>query len=219
MPPFAPSDPYREARKKMVFQQLTSRDIWDKRVIQAFLSVPRHLFIPKEHWNEAYEDHPVAIGEEQTISQPYMVALMTQSLKLQGDERLLEIGTGSGYQTAILAQLVREVITIERISSLLALAQERLKSYPSIEFHLGDGTQGYPEKAPYSAILVAAATPKPPPALLDQLAEGGRLVLPVGTLQEQDLLLVEKKCGTLVSTSLGGCRFVPLIGKNAWQKP
>ncbi len=209
---------YSALRAWMVQSQLRARDITDPRVLEAFLAVPREAFVPPEHVNQAYEDCPLPIGEGQTISQPYMVAAMTQALQLTGEETVLEIGTGSGYQAAILARLARHLYTIEKYDSLSSQARQRLKQlgYTNITCVVGDGSQGYPEAAPFDAILVTAGAPRIPAALTDQLAEGGRLVIPVGDIQSQELILIEKKEGELSQQTINYCRFVPLTGKYGW---
>ncbi len=211
---------FEEARKRMVEMQIISRGIKDRRVINAMLKVPRHLFVGENMKNQAYEDHPLPIGEGQTISQPYIVALMTESLGLKGGEKVLEIGTGSGYQTAILAELCERVYTIERIASLSQRAKTILEKlgYDNIEFKVGDGTLGWPEAAPFDGILVTAASPKVPQPLVDQMAMGGRMVIPVGDRLTQDLVLIERVPEGIKKTSLGGVRFVDLIGKWGWQE-
>ncbi len=214
------SDPFELARKKMVEQQIISRGIKDKRVLNAMMKVPRHLFVSKNLMNQAYEDHPLPIGEGQTISQPYIVALMTEALGLKGNEKVLEIGTGCGYQTAILAELCDRVYTIERIPSLSIRAKDTLThlGYDNVEFKVGDGTLGWPEAAPFDGIMVTAASPKIPQPLIDQLAMGGKMVIPVGDRLTQDLLLIERVPEGIKKTSLGGVRFVDLIGKWGWQE-
>lgn len=204
----------------MVEHQLRSRGIRDARVLQAFREVPRHLFVPPERADEAYDDHPLDIGLGQTISQPYMVALMTEALRLRGGERVLEIGTGSGYQTAILAHLCRCVYTIERLEGLSQRAQATLEQLGlrNIRFRVGDGTLGWPEEAPFDAILVTAAGPSVPPSLEAQLADGGRLVMPVGGWGEQELIALERRGDSFRRENLGGCVFVPLIGREGWSK-
>ncbi len=213
-------DEYREKREWMVKTQIISRGIKDKRVIEAMKKVPRHLFVPKDSENEAYNDYPLPIGYGQTISQPYMVALMTEALELKGDEKVLEIGTGSGYQTAILAELAKEVYTIERIIELLKRAEDLLKKlgYKNIKFKAGDGTLGWQEYKPFSAIIVTAGAPKIPRPLIDQLEDGGRLVIPVGGRYSQELIKVTKKGDELIKENLGGCRFVDLIGIHGWKE-
>lgn len=202
----------------MVQEQLIARGLKDQRVIEAFQKVPREEFIPKSLAEAAYDDGPLPIGNDQTISQPYMVASMTELLNLKGEEKVLEVGTGSGYQAAILAELCHKVYTIERVASLSESAQAKLLTlgYQNIEFVVGDGTLGYPEAAPYDGIIVTAACPTIPTTLIDQLAEGGRLVIPVGKRFLQTLTLVEKKAGKVKIESLFGCVFVPLIGQYGW---
>jgi protein-L-isoaspartate(D-aspartate) O-methyltransferase len=204
---------YRERRERMVKTQLIPRGIKDPRVLDVFAKVPRHLFVDPVQRHMAYSDHPLPIGLEQTISQPYIVALMTQSLALKGDENVLEIGTGSGYQTAVLAELARHVYTVERLPQLSEKAQNILQElqYNNISFRVGDGTGGWPEKAPFEAILVAAASESVPPALVEQLSLGGRMVIPVGDSPMQDLLLLIKNQQCIEEQNLCGCRFVPLI--------
>lgn len=205
-------------RAWMVETQLRSRDISDERVLEAFLAVPRHEFVPAEHSHQAYDDCPLPIGEGQTISQPYMVAAMTQALALGGQETVLEVGTGSGYQAAILARLARQVHTIERYDTLSAGARERLERLgcANVVCLVGDGSQGYPPAAPYDGILVTAGAPRVPQALTNQLAEGGRLVIPVGDIASQELLLVQKRGSQLSQQTINYCRFVPLTGKYGW---
>lgn len=200
-------------RKRMVENQLIPRGIKDPRVLKAFYKVPRHLFVDLDQRHLAYDDHPLPIGLEQTISQPYIVALMTEALKLQGDEKVLEIGTGSGYQTAILAELARVVYTIERLSPLAEQAKAILQElkYNNIHFRVGDGTKGWPEEAPFDAILVAAAAERIPTSLVEQLSLGGRMVIPVGDTPVQNLVLLIKDKQNIEEESLCGCRFVPLI--------
>ena len=207
-------------RELMVEQQLTRRGIRDARVLAAFRSVPRHLFIGAALQREAYADHPLPIGEGQTISQPYMVALMTQCLALEGSERVLEIGTGCGYQAAILGRLAAQVFTIERIAALSKKAEALLGElgYTNVHCVVGDGTQGLPASAPYDGIIVTAGSPKVPEPLTEQLAEGGRLVIPVGGRWSQELLVVRKKHGALTEQGVCGCVFVPLVGEHGWNE-
>ncbi len=207
-----------EERQRMVEQQLRGRGIEDERVLDAFLKIPRELFIPDEYRSQAYLDHPIPIGCDQTISQPFIVGLMVGALRLKGDERVLEIGTGSGYQTALLSLLVSEVFSIERIAELSASAANRLKmlNAANVTLKVGDGTLGYPAQAPYDAIIVSAASPELPQPLLDQLKSAGRLVLPVGTQQVQTLLVLEKTKEGIKQRVLGECVFVPLIGRFGW---
>ncbi len=203
----------------MVKTQLIPRGIKDQRVLDAMLKVPRHLFVEEALRGEAYNDHPLPIGHKQTISQPYIVALMTQALELKGPEHTLEIGTGSGYQTAILAELCEKVYTVERIRPLLEQARKKLweLGYTNILFKAFDGTLGWEEYAPFDAIIVTAGAPRVPQPLLDQLADGGRLVIPVGGKFSQDLIKITKKNGDIVQKNLGGCRFVDLIGVHGWK--
>ena len=205
---------YQKLREQMVIKQLIPRGIKDRRVLDAFRKVPRHLFVSPRHQAKAYGDHPLSIGLDQTISQPYIVALMTQSLELKGGEKILEIGTGSGYQTAILAELVEHVFTMERLPALAEKAGQTLQElgYENISFCAGDGTGGWPDEAPFNGILVAAAAADIPQALLDQLASGGRMVIPVGGPLLQELVLVIKDETDLKEQNICGCRFVPLIG-------
>lgn len=208
-------------RKNMVEQQLMARgDITDKNVIKAFLKVPRHKFVPDKEQASAYSDFPLPIGCGQTISQPYMVALMTQCLELKGDEKVLEIGTGSGYQTAVLAEIAKEVYTIERFAELSQIAEKVLTElkYKNISFKVSDGTLGWVEKAPFGAIIVTAGAPDAPKFLLNQLAEGGRLVMPVGENLSQVLTVYKKLKGKIKINPVCGCVFVPLVGKEGWKK-
>lgn len=206
-------------RERMVSEQLRRRDIIDPAVLAAFGSVPREEFVDPEAEKWAYEDTPLAIGHGQTISQPYVVAMTVQALALAGNERVLEIGTGSGYAAAILGQLAREVHTVERIEELASSAAERLArlGYRNVHVHHGDGTLGWPPAAPYQAIAVAAGAPRPPPSLLDQLAVGGRIVLPRGDASSQRLVRITRKDETsFVEDNLGEVRFVPLLGAEGW---
>ena len=204
----------------MVTGQLQLRGITDARVLEAFLKIPRHEFVPPEFQGEAYADHPIPIGNRQTISQPYMVALMTQWLRLQGHERVLEIGTGSGYQLAVLAQVALEVYSVERVPELAQQAVERLHRHGHLNVHVttGDGSLGWPDEAPYEGIVVTAGTPKIPDALVEQLAEEGRLVIPVGSAQAQMLTLVHKHAGQLTVKEITSCVFVPLVGEQGWSE-
>lgn len=206
-------------RSWMVNSQLKERGIRDPRVLEAFLTVPRHEFVLAEHVSQAYEDCPLPIGLGQTISQPYMVAAMTEALELQGKEKVLEVGTGSGYQSAILARLAGHIFTIERYPELSARAQERLERLgcANVTCVIGDGSQGYPEAAPYDSIVVTAGSPRVPQALTDQLAEGGRLVIPVGDMFSQELLLVQRNENQITQQTINYCRFVPLTGKGGWD--
>ncbi len=206
-------------RQEMVERQLRKRGIRDDRVLAAMLSVPRHQFVPAELAAEAYADRPLPIGQGQTISQPFMVAAMAEALRLSGGERVLEIGAGSGYQAAVLSLVAREVHAVEMHPELALSCGERLTrlGYGNVHVHVGDGSLGWPAEAPFDAILVTAAAPDIPPPLEAQLAEGGRLVLPVGSPDEQRLLLVEKRGNSISSRPLFHCRFVPLVGKHGWK--
>ncbi|WP_456431796.1 protein-L-isoaspartate(D-aspartate) O-methyltransferase [Thermosulfuriphilus sp.] len=212
-------DPFAIARNRMVETQIVARGIKDPRVIEAMRKVPRHLFVDEALWDQAYGDFPLPIGQGQTISQPYIVALMTEALQLKGDEKVLEIGTGSGYQTAILAELAHKVYSIERVPTLVQRARRVLDElgYTNVVIRLGDGTKGWPEEAPFEAIIVTAAGPKIPKPLLEQLSDNGRLVIPVGDEYSQDLIRVTRKDDRFVTENLGGVRFVKLIGDHGWQ--
>jgi len=209
---------FSKTRLKMVEEQLVARGIKDPRVISAMRKVPRHLFVEEALQGQAYSDHPLPIGEKQTISQPYMVALMTEALQLKGNEKMLEIGSGSGYQTAVLAELAEKVFSVERIRSLAIRARNLLFSlgYFNVEIKIFDGTYGWLEQSPFDAILVTAGAPDIPQPLIDQLTVGGRLVIPVGDASIQDLFRVTKTEEGTRKEDLGGCRFVKLIGKYGW---
>ncbi|PYT93378.1 MAG: protein-L-isoaspartate O-methyltransferase [Acidobacteria bacterium] len=215
------SSEYAPQRAEMVEKQLRRRGIEDSCVLGAMLKLPRHEFVPEEFRARAYEDVPLPIGSGQTISQPYIVAAMTAALRLLPTDRALEIGAGCGYQAAVLSLLAKEVFTIERRHELASAASEKLSSlgYHNVHVHCGDGTLGLPEFAPFNAILVAAAAPAAPQPLLAQLAEGGRMIIPVGDAENQELQLIEKHDGRLSTRMMEGCRFVPLVGHHAWQKP
>jgi len=208
------------ARQRMLRVDLRGRGIRDQRVLQAMDRVPREQFVPAEIRHEAYSDNAMAIGFGQTISQPYMVALMTEALKLSGRERVLEIGTGSGYQTAVLAEISREVITIERLPELSRRAVDVLNSLGcrNVTPVVADGTLGWETQAPYDRILVTAGAQRVPPALLDQIADGGLLVMPVGGADSQRLHVVRRSASRLLTTSLTPCRFVPLVGEQGWPE-
>jgi protein-L-isoaspartate(D-aspartate) O-methyltransferase len=195
-------------------------EIKDRRVLEVMARIPRERFVSPEVRRQAYEDRPLPIGAGQTISQPYIIALMTEALELKGGEKVLELGTGSGYQTAILAEMAKKVVSVERVPSLAASAEKLLKDlgYTNIEVHLAGETLGWPDGAPYDAIMVTAAAPNIPPDLLQQLAVGGRMVIPTGSRYMQELCKVTKRSDRTYVENLGGCRFVSLIGKNAWQK-
>ncbi len=211
---------YRLARERMVKSQLIPRGIRDQRVLDVMAKVPRHLFVEEAFLGEAYNDHPLPIGHGQTISQPYIVALMTEVLLLTGAEKILEIGTGSGYQTAILANLSDKVYTVERITPLMVKARKTLDDlgYTNVMFKAFDGTLGWKEYEPFDAIMVTAGAPELPQPLLNQLAEGGRLVIPVGSRFSQELVRVFRKEGSFTKENLGGCRFVDLIGAHGWKE-
>ncbi len=207
------------SRKKMTTEQVIARGIRDPRVIETMGRLPRHEFVDPGMAAQAYLDHPLNIGSKQTISQPYMVALMTESLRLKGNEKVLEIGTGSGYQTAILAELSRQVFSIERIATLSNRARQALYrlGYTNVTLRIGDGTLGWPEEAPYDAILVTAGAPKIPEVYREQLAEGGSLVIPKGDSSHQDLIRITFRNGQFREEALGRCRFVKLYGQEGWQ--
>jgi len=210
---------YQKLRQQMVDQQMVRRGVTDKRTLAAFRAVPRHLFVEPALRDRAYDDYPLPIGEGQTISQPFMVALMTQALELAGSERVLEIGTGSGYQAAILAEMASQVFSVERIEKLARRARQLLDElkYHNVAIKVGDGTIGWAEFAPYHRIVVTAGAPDVPKTYWDQLAEGGRIVIPVGDIYIQSLLVIEKKDGKEVRRDAGGCVFVPLLGKYGWN--
>lgn len=207
-----------EMRQAMVDTQLIPRGIVDTHVLTAFRNVPRHEFIPEEFWESAYNDYPIPIGEGQTISQPYMVALMTESLALKGGEKVLEIGTGSGYQLAILAEIAKETYSVERFSNLAGEAKAIIEKlgYKNIEIKVGDGTLGWEEHAPYDGIIVTAGAPGIPESLTRQLKDGGRLVIPIGGGFGQVLTIVEKRGRSVTTREVCGCAFVPLVGKEGW---
>jgi len=207
-----------KTRLKMVEEQIVARGIRDPRVIAALKKIPRHLFVEEALQGQAYTDHPLPIGEKQTISQPYMVALMTEALQLTGKEKVLEIGAGSGYQTAVLAEIAQAVFSIERILALTLRARKLLEDlgYGNAEIKFSDGTQGWVEESPFDGIIVTAGAPDVPQPLVDQLAMGGRLVIPVGDAYVQDLLRITKTEEGTRREDLGGCRFVKLIGRYGW---
>jgi protein-L-isoaspartate(D-aspartate) O-methyltransferase len=206
------------ARNEMVARQIRARGILSPRVLGAMATVARHEFVPTEAQASAYSDEPLPIGGGQTISQPYMVAAMTDALLLSGTERVLEIGGGSGYQAAILSLLAQDVIVVELQPELARASRERLTrlGYSNVRVEEGDGSLGWPAGAPYDAILVSAAAPAIPPPLIEQLADGGRLVIPVGSSERQDLLRIVKRQSGLTQESLCACRFVPLLGRYGW---
>ncbi|MGO8736421.1 MAG: protein-L-isoaspartate(D-aspartate) O-methyltransferase [Terriglobia bacterium] len=212
--------PFEEERRLMVETQLRRRGIRDERVLDAMFQVPRHEFVPSPLVSAAYHDRPLPLGEAETISQPYIVAAMTEAANVQPGDKALEVGTGSGYQAAILSFLGARVYTIERNATLAKSAGERLArlGFDGVEVIVGDGSEGYPPAAPYAIILVTAAAPFISPALFDQLAEEGRLVIPVGDLRRQDLLLNFKQDGQVKTRRLDPCQFVPLVGKAGWPE-
>ena len=209
---------YTAERRVMIRTQLQRRGITDRRVLQAMRAVPRHVFVPPEWRHEAYSDRPLPIADDQTISQPYMVAIMTQSLVLQGHEHVLEVGTGSGYQAAVLSRLAAQVYTIEYFPALAERARVILQhlGYANVQVRTGDGGLGLPAYAPYHGILVAAAAPHVPQPLLTQLAEGGRLVIPVGSVTSQELLIITRHGDDYAQERSVPCRFVPLLGQEGW---
>jgi protein-L-isoaspartate(D-aspartate) O-methyltransferase len=209
-----------EERERMVQTQLLGRGIKDNRVLEAFRKVPRHLFVPEKFESEAYQDYPISIGSGQTISQPYMVAVMLELLDLKGDEKVLEVGTGSGYESALLGELTREVYTVERVDSLSEQARKRLNEigYKNIHFKIGDGSLGWSEFAPYQAMIVSAAAPITPQPLLDQLDQEGKLVLPEGESYSQTLVRIVKFSSSSRKEEFFNCVFVPLIGEYGWKE-
>ena len=213
------SSNFEDARREMVARQIRARDIRSQRILDAMQAVPRHLFVAEQQIFAAYADEPLPIGAGQTISQPFMVAAMAEALEMQPHEGILEIGTGSGYQAAVLSLLAREVLSIEAQPELAASARERLTrlGYPNVRVEQSDGSLGWPEGAPYDAILVTAAAPAVPPPLIEQLAEGGRLVIPVGPAEHQNLLRLIKHEHGVSRQPLYACRFVPLVGRYGWS--
>jgi protein-L-isoaspartate(D-aspartate) O-methyltransferase len=205
-------------RGEMVEKQLRRRGISDPRVLAAMSTVPRHAFVPEKFLSESYGDQPLPIGDGQTISQPFIVASMTEKLELSGTERVLEIGGGSGYQTALLSLLAHEVHSVERRPALAEAARERLArlGYRNVHVHVGDGTLGWPAAAPFDALLVAAAAPLIPPPLIEQLGESGRLVLPCGSVETQELVRLRRRGGAISREQFYPCRFVPLVGRYGW---
>jgi len=215
-------DRYKKQRARMVETQIKARSIADSRILKAMETIPRHLFVDEGLIDQAYSDNPLPIGEKQTISQPYIVALMTEALELKGKERILEIGTGSGYQTAILAHLADRVFSIERIAALATRARKILDqlNYYNVAIRVGDGSYGWKEEAPFDAIITTAAAPKIPQYLIEQLVVGGRLVVPVGSREVQTLYKLTRLAEDLSQIKkedLGGCRFVSLIGESGWK--
>lgn len=217
-----PAPATRDLRRRMVMRHLASRGVRDRRVLAAMAWAPREWFLPPHLAADAYNDAPLPIGSGQTISQPYVVALMTESLRLRRTDRVLEVGTGSGYQTAVLARIAQTVFTIERLPDLLVEAEERCRrlGLTNIRTRLGDGAAGWPEEAPFDAIVVTAAAPRVPEPLVEQLAPGGRLVIPIGDLAAQELMIIERGSagGPLAAREAGGVRFVPLISRHAFTE-
>jgi protein-L-isoaspartate(D-aspartate) O-methyltransferase len=211
---------FRELRDLMVKTQLIPRGIKDERVLAAMKKVPRHLFVDEPMQHRAYDDSAIPIGEGQTISQPYMVAVMTEFLELKGTEKVLEIGTGSGYQAAVLAELAKEIYTVERVAVLAERAEERYRElgYANIRVKVADGTLGWPDASPFDRIIITAGTPKVPAPLLQQLADQGILIAPVGDRFSQQIIKVKKTGDTIVEEYLTPCVFVPLIGQYGWKK-
>jgi protein-L-isoaspartate(D-aspartate) O-methyltransferase len=204
----------------MVEFQIEARGVHDPRVLSAMREVPRHLFIPPPYDGNAYEDSPLPIGNDQTISQPYIVGVMTELLHAKPSDNALEIGTGTGYQAAVLSRIVKRVTTIERIPAVAELARHNLTTlhFDNVEIIVGDGSLGYPKNAPYDEIIITAATPEIPQPLIDQLAEGGRMVVPAGSRDIQELITLHKQGGKVNRQSHGGVRFVPLIGEHGWNE-
>ncbi len=211
---------YERQREEMVKHQIKSRGITDPMVLESLRTVPRHLFVSEALRDQAYGDYPLPIGEQQTISQPYIVAEMTQALELSNDHSVLEIGTGSGYQAAILAEIVYRVYTIERIRSLYIQARNLLDKlhYHNIVMRCSDGSAGWLDESPFDAIIVTAGAPEVPAKLIDQLSEGGRMIVPVGNQHSQDLVKITKEKNRVHKSNLGGCRFVKLIGAHGWKE-
>ena len=214
-----PRDAYESARARMVEEQLARREVTDERVLAVMRRVPRHLFVDEALCDRAYGDHPLPIGEEQTISQPYIVGFMSQLLELTGQEKVLEVGTGSGYQTAVLAELARRVCSVERLPRLAERARALLErlGYDNVWVRVGNGTLGWSDEAPFDRILVTAGGPSIPPPLFQQLGEGGRMVVPIGDAVNQVLTVVEKVRGEMKTRACGECKFVKLVGKYAWE--
>ncbi len=214
------SSKYKKKRKNMVEKQIIRRGIKNEKIIEAFLAVPRHIFVPEKLRERSYEDRPLPVGNGQTISQPYIVAEMIEELEPEENDIILEIGTGTGYAAAVLSRIVKKVYTVERIKKLADKAEklyDRLK-YNNIEVKVADGTKGWPEKAPFSGIMVSAAAPEIPESLIEQLEEGGIIVIPVGNKLFQRLIKAKYKDGKIKKSNLGGVRFVSLIGEEGWKK-
>jgi protein-L-isoaspartate(D-aspartate) O-methyltransferase len=204
-------------RRRMV-DEIAGQGIRDERVLEAFRRIPRHLFVPESALDVAYENHPVAIGQGQTISQPYMVACMTQALELKGGEKVLEIGSGSGYQTAVLKALNADVYTVERLPELSDRARENVEraGFTGVHYRVADGSRGWPEEAPFDRVIVTAGAPTMPVSLVEQLREGGTMVIPVGGEEEQELLLVRRDQGRVTREKICSCIFVKLLGDEGW---
>lgn len=219
-PPETISYDYAWARERMVQEQIIARGVSDSRVLAAMRKIPRHRFVDPGLVNRAYDDSALPIGDKQTLSQPYMAARMSEALRLTGNEKVLEIGTGSGYQTALLAELCFNVFSVEKIRALSHKARRLLDQldYQNIALHVGDGTIGWSEHAPYNGIIVTAGAPHPPKPLLEQLLIGGRLVIPVGDEQAQTLVRVTRTRYSFKEERLGECKFVKLLGKYAWRE-
>ncbi|MDZ7376365.1 MAG: protein-L-isoaspartate(D-aspartate) O-methyltransferase [candidate division KSB1 bacterium] len=209
-----------DARRRMVHDQLVRRGIRHPAVLRAMRKIKRHLFVDEKDWERAYDDTPLSIPCSQTISQPYMVALMTELIEPEKNKKVLEIGTGSGYQTAILAETCGQVYSIERHRELADRAQQILRAlgYSNVEIRCGDGTMGWPEHAPFDAIIVTAGAPEIPETLVQQLVEGGLMVIPVGSQYRQNLELIKKRGDSYITKTICGCIFVPLIGKEGWKE-
>jgi protein-L-isoaspartate(D-aspartate) O-methyltransferase len=211
---------FEEARHQMVERQLAGRGITDERVLEAMREVPRHRFVPEDMWDMAYRDTPLPIGHGQTISQPYIVAYMTQALHLTPDDRVLEVGTGSGYQVAILSRLTNQIYTVERVDELSKCAEQIVQElgYDNVTFHVGDGGYGWPEEAPFDAIIVTAAAPEVPQPLIAQLADGASLVAPIGPAGYQELVRLTKQGEGTKVDHLVPVAFVPLVGEHGWRE-
>jgi len=209
---------FESLRRRMVEDQLAGQGIRDERVLEAFRRVPRHLFVPEAFADQAYENHPVAIGQGQTISQPYMVACMSEALALQGGEKVLEVGSGSGYQTAVLKALNADVYTVERLPELSDRARSNveLAGFPGVHYRVGDGSRGWPEEAPFDRVIVTAGAPTMPVSLVEQLRDGGSMVIPVGGEECQELLLVRRGQGRVTRERICSCIFVKLLGEEGW---
>jgi len=207
-------------RENMVNSQIKARGISDEKILQSMREIPRHLFVPEQQRSYSYEDFPLPIGEGQTISQPHIVALMTEMLQLKENDKVLEIGTGSGYQTAILSKTAKEVYTMEKIEHLGLKAEKLFEElgYKNIRVKIGDGTEGWSEYAPYDGIIVTAGSPQIPTPLIEQLSENGRIVIPIGDAFSQDLIVAQKIKGKLIKKIVCGCVFVPLVGRHGWEK-